>query len=362
MDNGGPSAEIDAPAAGATIDSATSFVVVGGALDVADGSLAGTQLRWTVDGHDLGVGESLVLDARDFAPGEHMLALTATDSAGDASTVTRRFSVGGATVPPPSPSPSPPSTAQPPAAGGTGPSSATSSDLEVSLTATPPAARSGAAVTLTQTVRNTGTAAATGVVSSLEVPDGFRPTNVTSTKGRCTTAQTIACVLGTLAPGEASVTEVATIVGGGGEYRATASVVDEYGVRHAGSVAITVSSATAPHLGLAGAFRPPIVPRTVGKAVVLSTGMTLDESANVRVSVFKPKGVAVRLRRGTFVAASLVAAPVKSIAGDVAAGAFTLHLRFVGADLRPRTTYRIRIDATNATGLTSTIVVPFRLR
>jgi hypothetical protein len=66
-------------------------VVRGGATDPEDGGLDGAQLRWTLDGSEVGSGSQIVLEG--LAPGDYSLALTATDSAGRETTVNRTFTV-----------------------------------------------------------------------------------------------------------------------------------------------------------------------------------------------------------------------------------------------------------------------------
>lgn len=75
-----PSIHITTPANGATVAWNTVLPLNAIALDKADGLLSGAALQWTSDGASIGAGASLLTAA--LTPGEHTLALKATNSAG----------------------------------------------------------------------------------------------------------------------------------------------------------------------------------------------------------------------------------------------------------------------------------------
>jgi hypothetical protein len=80
-----PVVTIDAPQDGATLG-VGQLLLRGSAKDPQDGALTGLSLRWRIDGTPVGSGEQLTAPV---AAGDHLVALTATNSAGLSSTLSR---------------------------------------------------------------------------------------------------------------------------------------------------------------------------------------------------------------------------------------------------------------------------------
>jgi hypothetical protein len=89
-----PLVTISSPEANARVKPATTLVLVGSAYDVEDGPLPDTSLVWASDQDGpLGVGGTLVWED-GLSPGPHHISLTATDSDGQRTVVTRDVFVG----------------------------------------------------------------------------------------------------------------------------------------------------------------------------------------------------------------------------------------------------------------------------
>jgi|GEM_PF-2112296 len=86
-------------------------------------------------------------------------------------------------------------------------------DPTIAKTANPSQAPAGSEVVFTITVRNPGTVPATNIVTLDNVPNEFRITSATSSKGAVTTTnQSVQVEIGTLAPGETVTIIIKTVV------------------------------------------------------------------------------------------------------------------------------------------------------
>ncbi|MEZ6187907.1 MAG: hypothetical protein R3F62_23220 [Planctomycetota bacterium] len=89
--NDRPEPSINGPAASASFGVGSKVVLMGMATDREDGPVPGSSLSWSLDGVNVGVGETV--EVQDLQPGSHTLVLTATDAAGATQQVTRTFEV-----------------------------------------------------------------------------------------------------------------------------------------------------------------------------------------------------------------------------------------------------------------------------
>jgi hypothetical protein len=89
-----PNVVISSPGDGKVVSGAQTVVLRADATDVEDGFLDGTSVRWSshLDG-DLGTGAELYLRADLLSEGEHVITVTATDSAGASATDTVTITV-----------------------------------------------------------------------------------------------------------------------------------------------------------------------------------------------------------------------------------------------------------------------------
>jgi uncharacterized repeat protein (TIGR01451 family) len=355
----GPAVTIDSPADHASIALGDSFVASGSAFATADGGLTGAALHWSVDGGAIGTGVAAVVNARTLQLGSHSLTLTATDSQGTSSTVTRRFTIAVPSVAATPPSASPPATPVPPAT----PAASAKIDVGVQLTAVPAAIEPGASSTDTEVVRNAGGATASGLVLTHTLPPGLVVQRVTATQGQCVAGPTYTCFLGTLASGGSATVTLTVTASSARSYTVTADVTDGNGGVREGGVTLAVVAGAAPRLSFgSSAFTPPLHVHAVGRAAVLSFSLGLNEPAVLRMTVVDPRSRSLHLLAGSYVGPALVGsrATVLTTGGPVADGPIRVHLRLLRTELRAGATYRVHFAASGAGGAVSTLVLRFR--
>jgi hypothetical protein len=89
-----PQVDIAAPIQGDVFTGDEPVILRATAWDMEDGQLSASQFHWadSING-DLGVGDEISLDASTLAEGDHLLTVTATDSAGNKSAANVRVAV-----------------------------------------------------------------------------------------------------------------------------------------------------------------------------------------------------------------------------------------------------------------------------
>ena len=171
--NGGPEAAIFKPHthvfAGSQIVFLDAF-----ALDSEDGRLSDNSLAWSSDRQGaIGTGENLEVLASTLSDGDHLITLTATDSAGRSATSTEWIFINA------------------------------SSDLEVTKTIEADSVWLGGEIIYTVEVTNRGPNGTSGVVVEDALPAGVSFASADSTRGACLEADhSVRCDLGVMLSGE----------------------------------------------------------------------------------------------------------------------------------------------------------------
>lgn len=148
-----------------------------------------------------------------------------------------------------------------------------STDIAVSLSATPNPDFAGQALSYTATVTNNGPSSATGVMLSDTLPLGLIFNTVTPSTG-CTTGQTVTCSLGTLASGATATVSISATPGITGVITNTVSVsgyeTDLNSANNSASAVVTVD----PAADLAITLIDSPDPVTLGQSVTYTTTVT----------------------------------------------------------------------------------------
>jgi hypothetical protein len=95
--NRAPRPTIIMPWPGQSIPAGQPVLLQGAASDAEDGGLSGAALRWTVDGRDVGTGQTRLIAG--LAPGQHTVTLTARDSAGREQSTSTTLTVEALRIP-----------------------------------------------------------------------------------------------------------------------------------------------------------------------------------------------------------------------------------------------------------------------
>ncbi|MBI5567606.1 MAG: hypothetical protein HY870_22095 [Chloroflexi bacterium] len=95
--NRAPQPRIAAPLSDHAFTAADAVLLDGSAMDAEDGPVTEAQLRWSLDGTDLGAGSTLSL--RPLAAGDHTLTLTATDQMSRSNSTSVHFTVAPVSPP-----------------------------------------------------------------------------------------------------------------------------------------------------------------------------------------------------------------------------------------------------------------------
>jgi hypothetical protein len=142
--------------------------------------------------------------------------------------------------------------------------------------------------------------------------------------------------------------------------RASAEQADPHADNNAGRIetAVLLGHAGAPGIAVGnGAFQPPLVARPQGRARMVSTFVTLDEPAQISVSVLDPSGKPVTLLAGSRVNFVPSGRPHASLPWVVTkAGRVPLRLLVTAPSGRD---YRIAVRAASANGEVSLSTIAF---
>ena len=88
--------------------------------------------------------------------------------------------------------------------------------------------------------------------------------------------------------------------------------------------------------------------------------LTLDEPAALTITLRDDRGVALRLLRGSYLGAAVLASPRAALLATGVEGTNDVALRLRRAGLLPSGRYTLRVRATDEAGASTTLAVTFR--
>ena len=235
-----------------------------------------TASAWSCDGGSQN-GSSITLEA-----GDHVTCTITNDDVAPPPTTTTTTTT---TTPPPAPAPAPAPPAPP------------SIDLAITKIGTPNPAVVGGTITWTETVKNNGPDAATGVNVADPLPPGVSFVSVAASQGSCTGGAVIACALGNLANGASATITLVTSAGNPGSITNTATVI---GNEAESNRANNTASAT---VAVQGAFVPPKVkpaPQACTAVVVAPKSLLVGKRSQLTLRLSQAgkhaQGIRVRIQ------------------------------------------------------------------